>query len=161
MDHDCVEIEDLRREYLSTGYGLGFSTLIYRSKREKTAFHENLQEACFVLIQKSPETSGSLRLLRKPLGVVLQFPLRTSRSSARAWRWTATRPSPTSPGGGSWSRSGCCAPRTAWITAWWCPAWWSGISRIWFIHWLFESDKDSLFLECDCVLCLVVSRFFE
>ena len=48
------------REYLSTGYGLRFSTEIYGSKREKTVFHEYLQEACFVLTEIS-EISGNLR----------------------------------------------------------------------------------------------------
>ena len=41
------------REYLSTGYGLRFSTEIYGSKREKTVFHEYLQEYCFVLTEIS------------------------------------------------------------------------------------------------------------
>ena len=52
------------REYLSTGYRLRFSREIYGSKRAKTVFHENLQEACFVLSEISEnlrETSGSLR----------------------------------------------------------------------------------------------------
>ena len=34
----------ISREYLSTGYGLRFSTEIYGSKREKTVFHEYLHE---------------------------------------------------------------------------------------------------------------------
>ena len=35
--------------FYGTGYGLRFSTEIYGSKREKTVFHENPQETCFVL----------------------------------------------------------------------------------------------------------------
>ena len=46
------------REYLSTGYGLRFSTEIYGSKWEKTVFHEYLQEYCFVIT--SPKISGNL-----------------------------------------------------------------------------------------------------
>ena len=52
------------REDLGTGYRLRFSTEIYGSKREKTVFHEYLQEACCVLTENSekyPETSWSLR----------------------------------------------------------------------------------------------------
>ena len=45
------------REYLSTGYGLRFSTEIYGSAREKTVFHKYLQEVCFV----HTEISGNLR----------------------------------------------------------------------------------------------------
>ena len=41
------------REYLSTGCGLQFSAEIYRSKREKTVFHEYLQGYCFVLTEIS------------------------------------------------------------------------------------------------------------
>ena len=40
---------EVLREYLSTGYGLRFSTEICWSKREKKVFHEYLQEYCFVL----------------------------------------------------------------------------------------------------------------
>ena len=67
-----------------TGYGLRFSTDIYGSKREKTAFHKNLQEA-FKNLQEAcldlPEVS---RNIRKPPGIhgimwsrnpVLQFPV--------------------------------------------------------------------------------------
>ena len=50
------------REYLSTGYGMRFSTEIYGSKREKTVFHQDLQEACFVLTEISEN-------LRRPPGV--------------------------------------------------------------------------------------------
>ena len=44
-------------EDLSMGYGLRFSMEIYGSKQEKTVFHENLQEYCFLLA----EISGNLR----------------------------------------------------------------------------------------------------
>ena len=56
------------REHLSTGNRLRFSTEIFGSKREKTVFHENLQEACFVLteisenIWKLPEFTGECNL---------------------------------------------------------------------------------------------------
>ena len=52
------------REYLNTGHGLRFCTEVYGSEREKTVFHENLQEYCFVFtkrIRTPPETFGSLR----------------------------------------------------------------------------------------------------
>ena len=54
---------EVRREYLSTGYGLRFSTEIYGSKREKMVFHEYPSGSLFGLTEspKSPETSGSLR----------------------------------------------------------------------------------------------------
>ena len=82
-------------KYLSTGYGLRLSTEITytgSSKRGKTVFPENLQEAWLVL-------TGISENLRKPLGVfgrmwsrnpVLQFPLNPSvqtwgsRGGARA-----------------------------------------------------------------------------
>ena len=47
------------REDLGTEYRLRFSTEIYGSKREKTVFHEYLQEACFV----PTEISNNLRKL--------------------------------------------------------------------------------------------------
>ena len=37
------------REYLSARYGLRLSTDVCGSRREKTVFHEKLQEACFAL----------------------------------------------------------------------------------------------------------------
>ena len=45
------------KRVLEYGVRLRFSTEIYGSKREKTVFHENLQEACLVLA----EISGNLR----------------------------------------------------------------------------------------------------
>ena len=45
---------------LEYGVRLRFSTEIYGSKREKTVFHEYLQEACFVLTESS-KISGNLR----------------------------------------------------------------------------------------------------
>ena len=57
MNHLQTFVNLVLREYLSTGYGLRFSTQTYRSKREKTFFHESLQEYCFVLT----EISGNLR----------------------------------------------------------------------------------------------------
>ena len=50
------------REYLSSGYGLRFSTDIYGSKREKTVFYEYLQQRCFFLTEISES-------LRRPPGV--------------------------------------------------------------------------------------------
>ena len=35
--------------------------VFYGNLREQTVFHEYLQEACFVFIQKSPKISGNLR----------------------------------------------------------------------------------------------------
>ena len=51
------------REDLGTGHRLRFSAVICGSKREKTVFHEYLQEACFVLRKEISES------LRKPPGV--------------------------------------------------------------------------------------------
>ena len=50
------------REDWSAGYGLWLSTEIYGSNREKTLFHEYLQEACCVPTEISEN-------LQKPLGV--------------------------------------------------------------------------------------------
>ena len=56
------------REYLSTGYGLRFSTEICGGKWERTVFHEYLQEARFLLtdisenFRKPPEFSGESNL---------------------------------------------------------------------------------------------------
>ena len=60
--------------YLSTGYGVRLSTEIYGSKRERTFFYENLQEARFVISaisEQSPEDSGR----RKSRNPVFKIPL--------------------------------------------------------------------------------------
>ena len=54
------------REDSSAGYGLRFSAEIYVCKREKTVFHEHLQEACVVLaeifenLRKPPKVYGRM-----------------------------------------------------------------------------------------------------
>ena len=57
LSHGGMIPVEVISEYLSTGYGLRFSTEIYGCKREKTVFREYLQEACFVLT----EIPGNLR----------------------------------------------------------------------------------------------------
>ena len=68
---------------MGTGYGLRFSAEIYGSKREKTAFHENLQEACFAL----PEVFRSLWELAGEgnLGILCS-------SSLSGWPFFSERP---------------------------------------------------------------------